>query len=180
MRHQRKTTQIAVAVVMPLIRPNRISDQLAIKRQCQWFGANADNLRRIPVRHHAIDGAPSHQERMWLNSTRYLVLDALQPVGLHLRGFRGMGRINGRACKSHSTSESSSRVTANSQSTGTLPNRTSSSSSKATTPAKSALAGRRIAPLAAKCAPHPAGNGRGIATFRPIHHPVGCAGVRVM
>ena len=50
---QRETAQILIAVVVALIGPDGIGDELAVERQRQRPRPQADDLRRVPVRHDA-------------------------------------------------------------------------------------------------------------------------------
>ena len=50
---QRKTAKILVAVIVPLIGPDRVGDEFAIERQREGPGPHADDFGRVPVRHDA-------------------------------------------------------------------------------------------------------------------------------
>src|SRR6204780_3646175 len=50
---QRKTAQILVSVIVPLIGPDRVGDEFAIERQREGPRPHPDDFGRVPVRHDA-------------------------------------------------------------------------------------------------------------------------------
>jgi hypothetical protein len=104
MQHQRETAQVAIAVVVPLIRPDGVRNQFPVERQRQRLGADADDFGRVPVRHDAIHSTGSIRKGCgripratlsWIHCN--LAVWTAADSGARVSN-------SGRACSSHSTS----------------------------------------------------------------------------
>ncbi len=81
---QRKPAQIAVAVIIALIGPYRVCHQIPVKRERKRPRTYADDLGRVPVRHHTESGSLSEQKRMRLHARRQRALDVIDQLPMFM------------------------------------------------------------------------------------------------
>lgn len=88
MRHQREAAQVAVAVVVALVGPDRVRHQIPIQRKRQRLGPDTDDFGRVPVGHHAVHRALTDQKWVRTHTAFDFALNALQAGELGGRRFR--------------------------------------------------------------------------------------------
>ena len=93
--HQGEGAEVPVAVVVPLVGPDAVGDDLPVQAQGQGAGADADHLRRVPVRHDAVDRPLAAEVRVRAHGGAQLLPDQLQAAPLLLQLQQGLGEHQG-------------------------------------------------------------------------------------